>query len=341
MLRNIQLFRVIFLICCLCVVVRICAQVDSEELSGPETSEKYEEELIGEQGNWTKKRKVVEDSLDVIKSVQDLVANIQGLQEKFQESFSEMDKELDVFYMNLGIDRGKALSTLDEVTLFVAKRKKKEIEELKKVVEEEKLGDTYYDYKVSEIEDEVSDMIRDLEQLRRDVISIEDLDASLGQRVKKVDEHIEFALSQIEKAHTISNDLWRIIDHKKAEERFYEIKEVYEYEKARKRYIEQDLFNDFESVSRRVRDQITQVEREIHDLEKRGLIIKNRSERIRILQEEQRKKHLEEALQKEKPYGSVERSRRIGHQRGFFSRVMHRCGVFIDGVFSVVSSLFF
>ena len=305
---------------------------------GPENVDESEE-IIGDQGNWVKKRKWVEEALDINEQIQDGVISIQKLSQGFQKKFNNVDKDLDSFYLSMGFSRGKISIIFKKIELFVGKKKQKEITFLRKKVENEDLSESYRDYKSEEIEDEVKDLLRDLKQLGLDMKSIEELDASLGERLKKVDEHINMSIKSGKDSSGITEEMWHFIDHRKAANRFYDIRNIKEQEKARLNYIENDLTNDFDAVVVRIKNQIERVKKEIKDLEDRGLIIKHRAERITKIKEETRKKKLEKELEQE---AQVPRRRRVQivESRQWYQTIIDLIIDPIVSIFNYVGSFF-
>ena len=209
---------------------------------------------------------------------------------------------------------------------------------MQKKVEDEEVSDSYYDYKIEEIEDEVKDLMRDLEQLGLDMKSIEELDASVGKRIEKVDEHISLAMENAKKAYEMSEEMWRFIDHKKAEKRFYDIRVLHEQEKARYIYIDDDLTHDFDNVITSIKNQIERVKNEMQDLEGRGLIIKHRSQRLTKIKEEKRKKELEKEL-KGKPQERRRRAKRVVEQT-WYQTIINMIVDPVVGIITYIGSLF-
>lgn len=246
---------------------------------GPETVE-ISEEQIGAQGNWVKKREWLKEAQRVNDQIQDLVVTIQKSRRSYTDKYTGIDNELDTFYKEEGLEQGKVLELLNDVEKYLAKKRKKEIERLREYDEERGITGEY-EIKLDILEEEVTARKRDLEQLRLDMKSIEDLDKSLSARLTKLDEQINIALKDAEKARKVSDEIWYIIDDKKARSIFYELKgNIFPKIEAIKNYVQVDLLRDFDNVIGVIRTQITKVKEGIKSLESKELIIRDRAKRL-------------------------------------------------------------
>ena len=271
---------------------------------GPETVD-LSEEQIGSQGNWIKKREWLKEAQKVNDQIQDLVVESQKSRRSYTDKYTEVDNELDTFYKNEGLEQGKIFELLNEVEKYLDKKRKKEIERLKKEgIERGITGE--YEIKLDILDEEINARKRDLEQLRLDMKSIEDLDKSLSARLTKLDEQINIALQDAEKARKMSDEIWYIIDDKKARSIFYELKgNILPRIEAIKNYVQVDLLRDFGNVIEVIRTQITKVKEGIKVLESKELIIHDRAKRleqIRLqeLEQQQAEKAISEQVEEKK-----------------------------------------
>ena len=139
--------------------------------------------------------------------------------------------------------------------------------------------------------------------------SIEDLGKSLSDRIKRVDERIETIQTEVGNGQTIIDDLWDIIDHNKAREKFYELQmTILEKIKTEVSYLQDDLMTDFDSIIQTIRTQIARTEDEIKKVESEGFFIKNRATRINEikLKELNAKKTTEASAQTAQPQDSTQ-----------------------------------
>ena len=276
-------------------VPEVSEPVGAETVSFPEAE-------IGAQGNWVKKREWLKESQKIVNEIQSLVTDIGQSRKMFQDKFVTVDGQLDSFYKQEGLSKGKIQVLLNDLEKYLEKKRKKEIEILKQ--QDKQRGVTgEFEIKLDLLEDDIRNRKIELEQLKLDMKSIEDLDKSLSERLKKLDEQINVAQDENIKARKLSNKIWYIIDDKKARLAFYELQgNILEKIKAIQNYVQQDLLNDFNNVMGVLTTQINKIKNEIKNLENKGLIIRDRAQRV----EEIRLKQLEK-MRAGKPVEVIER----------------------------------
>ncbi|MFH1462077.1 MAG: hypothetical protein ABIF12_03970 [bacterium] len=233
------------------------------------------EEIIGIQGNWVKKRGWVKESYKVNDEIQETVSVIQKLHSPLQEKFVSIDGELDSFYKQEGFKQGEVSSLFNSLNKYLDKKRKKESKKIKQgVTDEEEL-------KIELLLHDLKILKKEIEQLRLDIKSVDQLDKSLNDRLKKFDEYIKMALDESVKSKAMIDEIWYIIDDLKARDIYYQLKgDLLEKVKAIKKYLIGSFSSDFDNLLNLIRNQIQKIVDQTKDLEKKGLIIKNRSERL-------------------------------------------------------------
>lgn len=310
---------------------------EGDILAGAETVEILSEK-IGFQGNWVKKREWLKEANKINTKIQEMVVGIQKARKSFYDKFSKIDKEMDEFYKGEGIEHGKVEVLFADLNKYIEKKRKKELERLK--VARTKMGVLgEYQIKLDIMEDEIKSFKTDLDQLKLDIKSIGDLDKSIDARLKILNDQIELALKESSNSKDLSKQIWYIIDDKKAREVFYQIKggPLVKVQGV-KSYITSDLTQDFDKVLQIIRSQMSRVTNEIKGLEDRGIIIRDRSERLREiklkeLEEWEAKKGI--ALVTEKDI--KEQKKDALHQRiyNFVVDVFARIYVWIKNIFDI------
>lgn len=250
-----------------------------ETTSAPETAA-ISSDKIGVQGNWVKKKDWLLRSNDVFEEIQNNVLEIQATKKNFNEKFHTLDGEIDDFYKDLCIDQGKLQELFDSVERYLEKKKKKDLAAIA-TGEQDQNQDRDYLAKLDLLTSKLKKDKEELEQLKLDIKSIEDLDQAASERLKKVDEQITQTQEEFTKIQTSMSDLWDIIDDKKARVIYYELKgNSSEKIKNILSYLKDDLLKDFDSIIEKTRLQIAKIKDSIKKLEEKGYIIKNRSKRI-------------------------------------------------------------
>jgi hypothetical protein len=270
-----------------------CAMPSSEGGTGLETIQ-VSDEKTGDQGNWVKKKSWLLKSYEISSNIYKLATQIAQTKKIYQGKYNAIDEELDKFYKDLGMEQGKIKELLDSVGRYLEKKKIKDAALLSAPAEKTGVVDQDYARKIDLLESQIRQMESDLEQLRLDMDAIADVDKSLTQRLQKVDEQITISITQSEAAKTKVEDLWDIIDDKKARAIYYEVLNIEENLKAILSYLQDVLASDFDKIVSLAKEKISLVASNIKKLEEKGLIIKDRSRRVeQIKLEEMRKIELE------------------------------------------------
>ena len=277
---------------------------DVEEEPVAETVD-LSEEKIGTSGNWVKKREWVKESYLVNEEIQSSVSEIQKLREPFQNKFIKIDGELDSFYKQEGFKYSRVKVLFNGLNRYLDKKRKKEVKKLKSGVTGEE------EIKIDILLENIKNSKNETEQLRLDIKSIDDLDKSLNDRLKKLDEYIKLSLDESLKSKEMIDEVWYIIDDLKARDIFYQLKgDSLEKINAIKRYLTGTFSTDFNNYLKVIRDQIEKVSNSIKGLEEKGLIIKNRSERLEEikLKDLESNEDIQEEQKPEKTQRFVDRS---------------------------------
>ncbi len=249
--------------------------------TGPDTSENIEK--TGLQGNWVKKREWLLKAHEVFADIQGLGAEIELIRKKFLTGLNDTDALLDGYYKSLGVDQGKTQELFEDILKYLEKKRKQDISQ-KSAPTSDMKQDPEMAAKIDVIENYIKKSKDSLEQLKLDMESISDLGRSIVDRIKRVDERIVVVQDLLNKAQEIINDMWNIVDHNIAREKYYELSlTIFEKIKNEKSYLEQDLTADFESVIQTIQAQIDKTKENIKTLEDEGLFIQNRASRIKEL----------------------------------------------------------
>lgn len=243
---------------------------------GPETIEPIEK--IGLQGNWVKKREWLVKANEVNYEIQDVALQTEQIRKGFISRYNQIDNDLDMYYKDLGLQEGGILELFDSIQRYLDKKKKKDVASLTPGEN----PDSDLQAKIDVLEDSIKLSKQQIEQLRLDMKSIDDLHESLEDRIKKLDEQINIIHEDAAKAKVVTNDMWSIIDHTKARALYYDLKNVIlETIKNTQNYLREDLSKDFDTVIETIKTQMARTKDGIKKLEDEGVFIKNRAQRIK------------------------------------------------------------
>ncbi|MFH1832287.1 MAG: hypothetical protein ABH827_05820 [bacterium] len=316
--------------------------VEEEQTPGAENVQ-LRDDTIGNQGNWIKKNEWLSKTYELRNEIQNERSKIQNVRQKFNEKYTVIDKELDAFYTKMGLEQGKLEELFNSVVKFLNKKKQKLIEQ---ATQEQKDGitkDRDYSIKIDTIEEQIKTLRTKLDQLQLDMKSIVDLDNSLIQRLEKADEQIKQAEKESTKIREVTEQQWKVIDHNIARENYYKFRgNTLEKLKSIANYLENDLLRDFENVTQVIRTQFAKVQATTDELEKDGIIIKDRSSRINKLKlevirnTETEKQQLLEAQQKSREVKKVEILTWYGKVYDIFTSVIARLITPIKSLYSML-----
>lgn len=256
--------------------------------SGADTTSAPEEK-IGVQGNWVKKKDWVIKLNEVNTEIQNLSVSVSGYKKSFNNKFFTADGMLESFYKDLGQQQGKIEELFDGVMRHLEHKKKRDIEQLTPQSEApEQSANRERLIKIEVVEQRVNALKSDLEQLKLDIKSIEEIGSSMDDRMKRVDEAIKTAVDEAASAQKITDDAWQIIDDKKVRLSYYELRgRSLEKIKNIENYLRDDLSKDFDDVTNTIKTQIEKIHASIKQLEDKGLFIKHRAQRIEDVKQKQ------------------------------------------------------
>lgn len=261
---------------------------------GPETVA-LSDEAIGEYGNWVKKKQWLLKAFEVNDNIYKLAVQIADTRKLYSNKNDAISDELHNFYTELGIEQGKLQEMFESVERYLEKKKKKDIAQLSSLNPQKNEIDRDYQFKVELLENQIKRLKDELEQLKLDIKSIDDIGKSLIQRLEKADEQISSSLSLAESSKGKMESIWEIVDDKKARQIYYELVGIEENLKAALNYLKDVLAVDFDQVVGTSKKQITITKDAVKKLEDKGLIIRDRSKRLEQLKLQEMQK-----LEKEK-----------------------------------------
>lgn len=259
---------------------------DQTQEAVPDTVELPDKE-IGVQGNWMKKKEWLKRAYEVYDQIQNLGVQIQTSRSTFNQKFNSIDDELDQFYKNYGVQQGKLDELFASVTDFLEKKKQRELAALTAERQQDKILERDYKTRVEEIETLIKNHKVQLDQLKFNMKSIEELDRSISERLTRLDQQVDTALQLINQGNTLVASLWHIIDDSIARTKYYElVNNVQAPLQATYTYLTNDLQNDFDQVAGTIRQQIAKVLDDTRQLEAAGLVLKNRAPRLEEIRQQ-------------------------------------------------------
>lgn len=275
------------------------SSIKSHSRKIPETSN-FSYKDIGIQGNNVKQKEWVKQAHQIFNQIQDFSVKIEASRSIFNQKFNVIDDELDKFYKEYGVQQGKQDELFVGVLNFLEKKKQRLLAALLAERQQDKIIERDFKSRVEEVEAEIKKHKTQLDQLRFNMKSIEELDNSIGERITRLDEQITSSKKLLEQGGKIVDFMWNIIDDTIAKAQYYElVNNVFAPMQAIHNYLTIDLQGDFDRTADMIRRQIAKVLSETSQLEATGLVLVNRSNRIDEIRQ-QVKSEREKALQEEK-----------------------------------------
>ena len=236
-------------------------------------------------GNWVFKnywwRKIEEQ----YNGLRDIFTEVMSARIHYFTKRSEIDRQLDAFYLNIGFEQGP-LEDILKVSIDI--------------IEKEKNKQGYLTKKESAFFDTIKEKQRQLEQLREDVKSIQELD-------RKIDEALELLLSQIDLCDKYQQSVWDIfkkvsheLNDKVARKQYYVVVGLVENAQHVHEYIIGPFNTYFEQLAQSVQDHTRSITGQMNVLTQEGVDLKKEALKIEKEDDEENVKGVETAIVKEK-----------------------------------------
>ncbi len=236
--------------------------------------------VIGERGNWVKQRGWLKEAQLANEQVQKDAHSVKKSRTQFFTEFERIDKKINEFYGTQGFARGKMTSIVTDLKADMHKDKERRLEAARKRSEADDAPINFYDVQREAIEQDVARLEREFEQFNLDMKSIADLDASLSERLKAVDKQIKDSSDVAVESAKKVDEMWWIIDDRKAADAFYVVQGFADKVSSIKKYLDEVLFTDFKKVAQTIEKQIEQVNKQVTAIEQRGLVVSHRATRV-------------------------------------------------------------
>jgi hypothetical protein len=257
------------------------------------------------EGNWLQKRIWWERAKDKYKECRDAYEAIFASRMTFFEKKSDIEKTiLNPFYREIGLEQAELRDTLNVL-----------VEDVER--EREETG--FLDEKEREFLDMLYKSKKDLEQLKLDIDTIDDIDLHIDKAVNTLN-------GKINEAHRFEQSAWqefeaitRELSDKNAYERYYVIDGLHKNLKELKKYIDSEFSRYFDGLVQAVKDKTERAKKEIQELKDRGINLK---EQHSLLVAEEQTDEKEQARIAEQKAAEAAKKAAQTAQGGFFSKIL-------------------
>jgi len=222
----------------------------------------------------------------------------------FFSNRSKLDKALDQFYQNIGLEQGP----LQDILHFTLE-----------ILDKEKQQDGYLSKKEQALLVKVQDKQRALEQLKKDVDAIEVLDT-------KADEALEVVLQQINMCNKYEQQAWenfkniaRELNDKEARKQYYDTKGLLSDIEKINTYLTGSFSQYFNQTIQSAQDHMKSIAAQMSTLKNDGVDLKKEAEKLEEddIEEEKEKKESE----KKEPKKVVKKTGILNTVTGWFSSI--------------------
>ncbi len=241
------------------------------------------EEEAGFRGNWVKKKQWLHRARMKNEKIQELVTEIQQSRMPLMQEYLAIDEHFDALYLMVGGRKIDLQAFFGELSRYIEH------------VTQERLAKAKNDNRENvhlirdKIQEEADTYRKEFEAFKDDVKRVQDIDTALRKRVEVLDQKIAEAVEEGEKARKLYDIMWDLIDDTKAERNFYELKGVVGQKvKSIHAYLTGIFARDFQTTINTGKKQIEKTKARIEQLEKRGLIIMDRQDRIKEIKGQKR-----------------------------------------------------
>jgi len=250
-----------------------------EEIEGIDTVD-----LEEPRGNWLFKRIWWERAERKYEKIRAMVASIFEMRMQFFKERSRLDREVfDPFYVEIGLSQGELQETIDELM--------KKLEQ-----ERQRIGDL--DPEERALLEKIHAERKSLEQVKRDVTAINQLDTDVEASINKLLDQINRARNYEREAWEYFKEIARVLSDKKARELYHAMDIISQNIKDIQEYVESAFASHFKQVIFSAQTQVEKTKNEIAVLKEKGIDMQKEAERLVAA--------YAAALEKPTPYPAVE-----------------------------------
>jgi chromosome segregation ATPase len=244
-------------------------------------------------GNWYYKQRFFREAKPLYERIKSLVADIEKMQDHYFTKRSNLDKEVNQFYKDVGFEQGQVE---EQVTLLI-----KQLEE-----ERQKQGQLTEPERETLLE--LTATKQQVEQLRDNFQQIKTLDENLDKVISTLMDQLNLARKYQQKAWNNYETISEILNDQKAEQLYVEIKSTVNDVERIKSYLSGALSSYLDKVGMALRTAMNEARSRINELQKKGISLgksihaeKEAEEKAR---QEAEKKKKEDAEAKKKAQAS-------------------------------------
>lgn len=223
--------------------------------------------LEEESGNWLLKRVALEGVIDKLDQINTLFTSVLDSRMDFLVKRNQVDRAFDLFANSIGFELGEADQLLNDILVDLGLNQKEE-------------GDLAPDER--ELAQEVTDKKNAIEQLKKDIKNVTDLDASLDDVIMRSEEQVKICDNYKKQAWINFQAIKLTLDDEKAYELDYQTLILRENIKQILAYLTGDLLNYFNTSVQMLNDDMSKIKSAIENLKTQGVDLHAMKEKLAL-----------------------------------------------------------
>lgn len=231
-----------------------------DDFIGDEESQKVAETVdtlhVKTGGNWLLKRVWWEKTEDVYEQIKEVFNKVMDTRMQFISERNKLDRELDIFYGEMGIEQGPLHDILSHA---------------QDLMEKEKQEQGYLDKKEQAFVKKLEGKSRDLEQLKLDVKAIQEIDGKIDEALDTLFKQIDVCNQYEQKAWENFKEIARELNDKEARKLFYDTQGLYKDIQTVQAYITGEFSAYFAQTVQSAREHTAKISSQINGLKKEGI----------------------------------------------------------------------
>lgn len=277
-------------------------------------------------GNWVLKRVWWEKIESVYEEIKKVFNDILNARMEFVSQRNSLDREMDVFYGQVGLEEGQLESIISQGLAFLQKSK---------------TDQNFLTAKDEEFSKLIQGKDRDFEQIKLDMEALKELDQKIDEALDTLFQQIDIANKYEQKAWENFKAIARELDDKVARKMYYETETLLKDIKNIESYITEAFSDYFKQTAQSLQTHSKSITAQIHMLKQQGVDLKKQLEELEQARvtnpDEERQKKI---IQKQKKEDlKKEEVKPVGFFEVIVDSVVYGYNVFFDTIAGFFSSI--
>lgn len=212
-------------------------------------------------GNWLQKRVIWEDAQHKYEKIKELLSRVFDTRMSFFDKRAETDKELNLFFVDIGFAQGE----LDEI-----------IDTLLATVEIDRKQQGSLSEQERDVRNKLQEKKKELEQLKADVKSISELDSALDDALSQLLKQINLCVSYEKQSWQKFKNIGQELNDKKARAEYAYMDAAQKNIEAIAEYIQGPFNQYYSSVLDKIHEYMNSVKSRLEEIKNSGIELKKK-----------------------------------------------------------------